>query len=316
MSLRQMEYLVAVVEEGSFTRAAETLNVTQSALSHQIKALEREVGGPLLERLSRGVSLTPMGRAFLPHAELAVRSADQARRAARAVAGATGGELHIASAHGVAMGVLPRTFTRWQRAHPGMRLTLHEYASADELADHMDRGVADLAVGHRPTRWQGPVEPVGAEEIVIALPVDDPLAQRGSVRLVELADRTWVRCALEPLVAGRPAMDVICERAGFTPRDAVYTEHTSTAVRMARSGAGVVAAPAHVVDGIRGCVGVRVDPPIRRELVVFSRAELAGAGRAFVAELRRTLSPADPPSVEPPPADPSPVAPAPLPPAA
>ncbi|WEV24825.1 LysR family transcriptional regulator [Streptomyces sp. 71268] len=289
MSLRQMEYLVAVVEEGSFTRAAETLNVTQSALSHQVKALEREVGGPLLERLPRGVRLTPMGRAFLPHAELAVRSAGQARRAARAAAGAADGELHIASVHAVAMGVLPETFARWRRAHPGMRLTLREYASAGELADHMDRGVADLAVGHRPTHWQGPVEPVGSEEIVIAVAADDPLARRDSVRLAELADRPWVRCALEPIVAGRPAMDAICERAGFTPRNAVHTEHTSTAVRMARAGAGVVAAPAHVIAGIQGCVGLRVDPPIRRELVVFSRAELVGAARAFVAELRRTL---------------------------
>lgn len=78
MSLRQMEYFVAVVEESSFTRAAERLHVTQPALSHQIKALERNVGGELLERLPRGVLLTPMGRAFLPHAERSVRSAAQA----------------------------------------------------------------------------------------------------------------------------------------------------------------------------------------------------------------------------------------------
>ncbi|MDG4864441.1 LysR family transcriptional regulator, partial [Streptomyces sp. T-3] len=84
MSLRQMEYFLTVVEESSFTRAAEVLHVTQPALSHQIKALEKSVGGALLERMTRGVRLTAMGRAFLPHAELTVRSAQQARRAARA----------------------------------------------------------------------------------------------------------------------------------------------------------------------------------------------------------------------------------------
>lgn len=281
-----MEYLVAVVEEASFTRAAETLNVTQSALSHQIKALEREVGGPLLERLPRGVGLTPMGRAFLPHAELAVRSAGQARRAAKAAADAEGGELHIASVHAVAMGVLPETFAHWQRAHPAVRLVLHEYPSADELVERMGRGVADVAVGHRPTTWQGPVVPIGAEEIVIAVSADDALATRGTVRLAELADRPWVRCALEPMVAGRPAMDLLCERAGFTPRTAVHTEHTSTAVRMARAGAGVVAAPDHVISGIRGCAMLRLDPPIRRELVAFSRVELTGVARSFVDHLR------------------------------
>ncbi|MCL2734161.1 MAG: LysR family transcriptional regulator, partial [Actinomycetia bacterium] len=72
MSLRQMEYFLTVAESGSFTRAADTLHVTQSALSHQLKALERHVGGDLLERMPRGVRLTAMGRAFLPHAERAV----------------------------------------------------------------------------------------------------------------------------------------------------------------------------------------------------------------------------------------------------
>ncbi|MGW2788041.1 helix-turn-helix domain-containing protein [Streptomyces populi] len=65
-TLRQLEYLVVIVDEGSFTRAAEALNVTQPGLSHQFQALEREVGGPLLERLPRGVRLTPAGRSMLP----------------------------------------------------------------------------------------------------------------------------------------------------------------------------------------------------------------------------------------------------------
>lgn len=147
MSLRQMEYFVAVVEESSFTRAAERLHVTQPALSHQIKALERAVGGELLERLPRGVLLTQMGRAFLPHAERSVRSAAQARRAARAAAGAEGGELHIATVHSVAVGILPDVFAHWRRAHPGVRLVLHEYATTDALEDEVERGIADLAVG-------------------------------------------------------------------------------------------------------------------------------------------------------------------------
>src|SRR5947208_3579174 len=65
VTLRQLEYFVAVVDEGSFTRAAEILHVTQPGLSHQFQALERELGGPLLERLPRKVRLTPAGRAML-----------------------------------------------------------------------------------------------------------------------------------------------------------------------------------------------------------------------------------------------------------
>src|SRR3954469_19272894 len=96
-SLRQMEYLVAVVEEGSFTRAAQRLFVSQPALSHQVKALEGSVGGPLLEGTPQAVRLTPMGPAFLPHAVAAVRAADEAQRAAASV-----GQLEAGGVRGAA----------------------------------------------------------------------------------------------------------------------------------------------------------------------------------------------------------------------
>ncbi|MEV4442064.1 LysR family transcriptional regulator [Streptomyces sp. NPDC049577] len=295
-----MEYLVAVVEEQSFTRAAESLNVTQSALSHQIKALEREVGGPLLERLPRGVGLTPMGRAYLPHAERAVRSAGQARRAARAAAGAEGGELHVATLHALAVGVLPPVFARWRQEAPGVRLQLHEYGTTEELRDGMERGIADLAVGPRPDAWPGPVVPLGEEEIVVVTSADDPLAARpGPVRLRELADRAWVRCSLEPVVQGRRWLDLVCERHGFTPLTALETGHSSTAVRMAAAGVGIVAAPTHIARATRGAAMVRVDPEWRREQTAFSRVDLTGAAAAFVRLCADLVFAAEPDAVSP-----------------
>ncbi|MEU6330849.1 LysR family transcriptional regulator [Streptomyces sp. NPDC047049] len=285
MSLRQMEYLVEVVERESFTRAAEALHVTQSALSHQIKALEREVGGPLLERMTRGVRLTVMGRAYFPHAELAVRSARQARRAALAAGGAHSGELHIATVHAQAIGVLPEVCARWAREHPGVRLVLHEYATTEELAEQMARGVADMALGPPPRDWPGPVTAVGEERMVLVVPHGDPLAARESVRLAELADRPWVRCSLEPVVGGRRWLDLECERAGFTPRTAVRTQHSSTAVRMAAAGVGVLLTAAHELRGL-DCASVPTDPPWRRDITVFSRVRLTGAAAEFTTYLR------------------------------
>lgn len=281
MSLRQMEYFLTVVEVESFTRAADSLHVTQPALSHQIKALERRVGGELLERLPRGIRLTPMGRAFLPHAELAVRSAVQAERAARAAAGAEGGELHLATVHAVAFGVLPPVFTRWGREHPGVRLVLHEYARGEDLDDAMERGVADLAIGHRPPPGHnGPLRRLFEEQVVVVLPQGDPLADRGAVPLAALADREWIRCAMEPVVEGRPFIELACERAGFTPRTAVHTEHTSTAVAMAAAGAGITCVPSYAVPP--DCATVSVDPSWHRPLYAFARVPLTGAAAAFV----------------------------------
>ncbi len=288
MSLRQMEYFLTVVEEGSFTRAAEVLHVSQPALSHQIKALERSVGGALLERLPRGVRPTPMGRAFRPHAELAVRSAAQAHRAARATAGAEGGELHVAAVHALAVGVLPEVFAHWRTAHPGVLLRLHEYAETASLQEAVERGAADLAVGPAPADWPGTTLTIGEEEIVLVVPFDDRFAGRTTVTLPELADRPWVRCAMEPVVHGERILDWACGRAGFAPRTAVWTEHSSTAVRMAAAGVGVCAVPSHVVRGAVGedCVVLSPDPPWIRPLSVFSRVPPTGVAEAFVDLLR------------------------------
>ncbi|WUH95677.1 LysR family transcriptional regulator [Streptomyces sp. NBC_00433] len=277
-----MEYFTAVVEAGSFTRAAELLHVTQPALSHQIKALERHIGGQLLERLPRGVRLTPMGRAFLPHAEVAVRSAAQAARAARAAAGAVGGELHVAAVHSVAAGLLPPVFARWRRERPGVELVLHEYGRDEDLDDSMERGVADLAVGHGGSGAAARV-PLGDEEVVIVLPPGDPLAGAGPVALAALAGRDWIRCAMEPVVEGRPFIDLACERAGFAPRTAVRTEHTTTAVAMAAAGAGVVAVPTYAIPP--GTPVTPLVPAWRRPLFAWSRTTLAGPAAALVSLL-------------------------------
>ncbi|MCW5252819.1 LysR family transcriptional regulator [Streptomyces sp. SHP 1-2] len=298
MSLRQMEYFLTVVEEASFTRAAESLHVTQSALSHQIKALERTVGGDLLERLPRGVRLTPMGRAFRPHAELAVRSAAQAHRAARAAAGAEGGELHVAAVHAVAVGILPDVFARWHAAHPGVVLHLHEYATTEELEERVERGTADLAIGPAPRDWPGTVVPLGDEEMVLVVPFDDRFAGRTTVTLRELADRPWVRCAMEPVVGGERFLDRACGRAGFRPRTAAFTGHTSTAVRMAAAGVGVCTAPSYLVRGAVGedCVVLAPDPPWRRPLAAFSRLAPTGAAEVFTRLLRTAWPPAAAPA--------------------
>src|ERR671911_1715773 len=97
MTLRQLEYLVAVVDAGSFGRAALELYVTQPTLSQQIRALEAEVGGALVERLPRGVRATPAGDALLPAARAALAAAGRARRAARMVLGLEAGGVEVAT---------------------------------------------------------------------------------------------------------------------------------------------------------------------------------------------------------------------------
>src|SRR5690242_18048180 len=116
MTFRQLEYLVAVVDDGSLGRAAQRLYVSQPTLSQQIRALEAEIGGPLLERLPRGVRPTAAGEALLPPARAALAATERARRSARMVLGLEAGELEIATVGTVASACCPRCCAAGARA--------------------------------------------------------------------------------------------------------------------------------------------------------------------------------------------------------
>ncbi|MYT23140.1 LysR family transcriptional regulator, partial [Streptomyces sp. SID7760] len=174
-------------------RAAELLHVSQPALSHQIRVLERDAGGPLLERLARAVRPTPMGRAMLPHARAALADAERARTAARRTVGLDGGEIQVAAVYSVTLGIMLPVLRAWHENHPQVRVRLMEFPHTDALLAAMTAGRADLAVGPRPGQWEGPVTELGEEEFVLAVPAGDPAPDR--VRLTDLADRSWVHYA-------------------------------------------------------------------------------------------------------------------------
>ncbi|GAA0329861.1 LysR family transcriptional regulator [Actinoallomurus spadix] len=270
-TLRQFEYLVTVVDTGSFTRAAESLHVTQPALSHQIRALERDLGGPLLERLPRSVRLTPLGRSVLPHARAALADAERLRSAARRTAGLESGELEVATVYSVSLGVLPPVLRGWRERHPGVRVRLREYPHADELQAAMSTGQADLAVGPTPPGWEGPVRELGTEEFVVVVAADDPLAGEtsGSIALDSLAGRAWVHYA--PGNGLADLFDRVCARAGFQAQVAIRAEQTAAVPLLAAAGLGPALVPANILPpGFDGLL-LRPDPPIRRVLSAYGR---------------------------------------------
>jgi len=286
VSLRQLEYLVTIVDEGSFTRAAELLHVTQPALSHQVRALERSVGGALLERLPRAVRLTPMGRAMLPHARATLADADRARCAARQAAGLEQGEIQLATVYSISLGLLPPVLRAWRHDHPDVHIRLFEHAHADSLRAAMTAGQADLAIGPEPSTWDGPLRRLGVEEFVLVLPPGDPLRAAHSVRLAALADRDWVHyCAGNGLA---DVVDQAAAAAGFVPRAAVRTEQTAAVATLAASGLGVALTPANVLPaGFAGHV-VRPDPPVTRVLAAYTRAEPDPLTAAFIDTVVRS----------------------------
>ena len=279
-SYRRLAYWLAVVEEGSFTRAAARMHVSQPSLSQQVRALEQELGGELLERLPRSVRLTAAGKAFLPHAQTAVRSAERAAQAARAALQLETGELELSTVRSIAAGILPDVIQSWRQRHPQTFVRLHEFTHRRLAEESVRDGLSDLGIGPPPIDWSGPVSRLGWEEFLVVLPPEDPLASRRKLPLAALEPRDWVM--FEP---GNGLHDLIvsaCGSAGFTPRHAVLTSQVETAARLAAAGVGPTLVPENVIpDGLHGAL-LRVDPPLGRELTVYTRQDWAPLGKAFV----------------------------------
>lgn len=287
MNLRQLEYWVAVVDTASFTRAAERLHVSQPGLSQQIRALEAELGGTLIERLPRGIRLTPAGRAFLPEARAAVLAAQRAGNAARSALALRTAELDIATLRSIAVGLLPPAVRRLYDRYPDIAVGLHEFAHRNELEQNVRSGVADIAVGPRPLELAGPVERLGWEQFVAVVGPRDPLWERPAatpVPLEELADRKWI---LFPAAHGLSELVALaCARAGFTPRPAVHTQQVEAAARLAAAGVGVALVPDDIVPAELAPNVRRLARPVVRELTAYTRSEWSPPARAFLDVLR------------------------------
>jgi DNA-binding transcriptional LysR family regulator len=284
MNLRQLAAFLAVVEEGSFTRAARRLGVAQPSLSQQIRHLEERLGGPLLERLPRGVRLTAAGKALLPEAQTAVRAAERARSAARMALGLEAGELEVATLLSMTVGILPEAIGRWHLRFPGIAVRMLEYTHRALLEEDVRRGAGDIALGPRPQSWAGPVEPLGYEELVVVLPRSDPLAQAARLPLEALADRSWV--LFQPGHGLTEVVTAACRRAGFQPRVAARTTQVQAATALAAAGLGPTMVPDNVIQPSPRAAVVPVDPPVLRELAAYTRREWTSVAAAFLEALR------------------------------
>src|SRR5271167_2455660 len=169
MELRQLEYLVAVAEEASFTRAAGRVHISQSGVSAQVRQLERELGAALVDRSSRAARLTDAGTAALPHARAALDAASALRQAVDEVNGLVRGRLTVGMVTACTVPGLFDALAAFRRAHPGVALTLAEDDSA-ALTRRVRSGTADLALAGlagAPPRDLG-VLPVLTERLVAA----------------------------------------------------------------------------------------------------------------------------------------------------
>ena len=285
-SLRALECLVAVVEQGSLTKAAAVLHISQPALSHQIAALERELGTPVIERLARGIRPTAAGRAAVMEARVALAAADRAVMAGKRVAAGTGGRIRIACAETMTAWVLVPVLRSWRLRLPDVELDLKEYTSADRMLEVLAGGGADIIVGPRPTSTDEHTEVLGCEEIVVVASPEHRFADMGAVPLAELAG--------EPLVHYDPGngfgvwVDQFAAGRGVVlPRPVLRTGSPRTAAQLAAAGMGVTIVPFSALTSRPSGTIKALDPPELRDVVVIVAAPHDDLLRRFACDLKR-----------------------------
>lgn len=238
MDLRQLEYLVAVAEEASFTRAAERVHISQSGVSAQIRQLERELGAELFDRTGRAPSLTTAGAAALPHARAALASAAAVREAVADVTTLVRGHLTVGMVTACTVEPLFAGLAGFHAAHPGVEITLVEDGS-DRLVEGVRRGSIDLAlVGTAGAAPQGlATTTIISEPLVACTLPDHPLTTRSRVRLRDVVGHP-IAC-LPPGTGIRSVLDGACAAAGLRPTLAVEASAPAAVLDLAARGLGV-----------------------------------------------------------------------------
>jgi len=281
-----------VAETRHFTRAASRVHLTQSSLSSSIRALERELGSDLFVRSTRRVELTEAGRALLPAAQSAVAAAEDGRDAVAGVRGLLRGQLAIGVIQFVAPMNIPALLARYHRRHPAVILQLHHGGVASlvhRTADgELELAIVDLPLGPQANRVR--TEPIGTESLLLGVAADDPLARRRRVRLIDLADRSFVEYRADSSL--RASVDSACQAAGLQRRVVCEVDAMPDLVELVAQGVGVSLLPQAAIRlaGDRA-VGLPVEPAIARDLLLVTPVdrEPSPAAAAFLELLQPEL---------------------------
>jgi len=283
MELRQLEYVVAVVDEGGFTRAAERLFVSQPSLSQGIRTLERELGTALFDRLGRQVRLTAAGEALLEPARQVLRDAATARSAVAAVRGLVAGRLDVVALPTLAVEPLAGLIGAFRVAHPGVMVRVAEPEDTDSLVELIRTGRCEIGLSELPEPELGLIfEPLVTQEVLVVLPPGTDPGPSRPFPVAALAGMPLITTG--PGTSTRRLVDQALEAAGIEGNVAVETAQREALVPLVLAGAGTTFLPGPLADEAarRGAVVRSLDPPLRRTIgLLYRHGSLSPAAAEF-----------------------------------
>lgn len=289
MELQQLRYVLAVAEERNFTRAAAKSHVVQSALSHQIKTLEHELGVQLFARTSRRVELTEAGAAFLPAARATLDAAQRAIAEATSTMGDLRGRLLIGAIPTVTTVGVTAALGVFHRAHPNVEIGLTAGGSLDFVTaireSSMDVAVLGLPDATAPTGVS--TEVLAHERLSAVMSPEHRLASRRGLRLEDLAAETFVDFPSSS--PGRSQSDRAFAAAGLSRSVAFDVMSTEVMLDLVAQNLAVALLAPDVVPEDSGLSTVPItDGPTRIEYLAWSEFNPSAAALAFLDILRAT----------------------------
>lgn len=284
-TLRALECLVALVDHGSVSAAAVALHMSQPALSHQIAAMEKELGTPVAERLWRGVRITAAGRATAEEARVALKAAEHAVQIGQRVAHARAGRIRISCGETMTAWLLLPVLRQWRSRRPDVHLELSEFTSADAMVELLEAGRTDVVVGPRPTRTDADVTVFGKEEVVVVAAAGHPFAELSGVPFSTLIGEPFVH--YDPENGMAVWVDQLAARHGAVLDPVLRTRSPRTAAQLAAAGMGVTIVPVSALPARPAGTVRRLRPVIKRDVVAVVATTIDTLVHQFVADIYR-----------------------------
>jgi len=236
MNLRQLRSLIAIAQLGSFTRAAQSLHISQPALTVQMHQLEEALGVRLLDRNTRAVKLTPLGSQVVPIIERALGDIDAAIAGTKLTVESIG-IVTIAAPPSLCSDIMPFAIAKFGEQYPGITVRLREVA-AHRIPVCVTEEEAELGFGmlDRPTP-QLEVLPFITDRLVVVCPMNHPLSVKRTVVPMDLVGFPMI--AFDPQLSVRRLLDSVLNVSASLAPPAHEVSFISTAVGMVRAGLGI-----------------------------------------------------------------------------
>jgi LysR family transcriptional regulator, cyn operon transcriptional activator len=282
MLLRHARYLLAVADQGSFTRAAAELHVSQPALSQQVRQLEEMLGAQLLDRSGRVVRPTDAGRVYIDHARRAVREFEAARRAIHDVEGLERGALRVAFTPTYTTYLVGPLAQQFYARHPGVLISINVLAQV-EMEAALATDALDLGIAFGDVRSEDvAAEPLYQERLCLIVGEGHPAFGHDVLPAAELAGLDLA--LLNPSFVTRRTIDQYFHDQGVAPRVAVESDSVDSLVAIVRGGGLATVAP-EAAARHGELKAVRLSPSIaERTVAVLLRRDAyrSAAARAFL----------------------------------